>query len=279
MIKSTLLPFFEMVKDNGYIIVGTCDVEYLPKPNEFVIYFGNYPDDYMALPQTRQIYRHFIFKDQIPLDRFESDECWQKIDRIFIMGLENEHERMNDTIMHLTFMNAPLNRIEEYRAKKDVELTDVYIGATKNHLDCLKRMIDGEYETCLFLEDDFVFSSNIQANKDRLSTFLNRNYDYNICFLSASKYHQRKDYDDLLIVSKQSCTTSSGYLINKSNIDIVYETIKIGYEKLLETNDTNLYCIDRYWSCLDKIYIFRNKIGFQKPSVSKITKKLNIELD
>jgi hypothetical protein len=59
----------------------------------------------------------------------------------------------------------------------------------------------------------------------------------------------------------------------------VYEKVKEGYEKLIETEDSTTYCIDRYWCSLDKLYIFKNKIGFQKPSRSKITGKLNIELD
>ena len=140
-------------------------------------------------------------------------------------------------------------------------------------------MIDGSYSTCLFLEDDFVFSSNIKKNQDKLTQFFKRQYEYNICFLSASKYHNRLKMDDLLIVSKQSCTTSSGYLINSKNVGIVYETVKDGYEKLIETKNSNLYCIDRYWTKLDNIFIFKQKIGFQKPSRSKITGQLNIELD
>lgn len=278
-IKSTLPLFFEKAREAWWLIVATCDLNYIPKFSEIVIYFGNFPDDYMSLPQSQQIYRHFIFKDDIQIDEYKYDECWEKIDRIFIMGLENEYERMNDTIMHLVSMNAPLHRIEEYRAKKDVNLTDVYIGATRNHMDCLQRMIDGNYNTCLFLEDDFVFTSNIRENQIRLFAFLERNYDYNVCFLSASKYHKREDYDDLLILSKQICTTSSGYLINKKNVQIVYDKVKEGYEKLIETKDSVLYCIDRYWCSLDKLYIFKDKIGFQKPSRSKITGKLNIELD
>lgn len=278
-IKSTLPLFFEKAKKASWQIIGTCDLNYIPKENEIVIYFGNFPDDYMSLPQSCQIYRHFIFKDIVKIDRYEYAECWEKIDRIFIMGLENEYERMNDTIMHLVSMNAPLDRIQEYRAKKDANLTDVYIGATRNHMDCLQFMIDGNYNTCLFLEDDFVFTSNIRENQSRLLYFLNRNYDYNICFLSASKYHKRDDFDDLLILSKQICTTSSGYLVNKNNVQIVYDKVKEGYDKLIETKDSVLYCIDRYWCSLDKLFIFKNKIGFQKPSRSKITGNLNIELD
>jgi len=281
-VKAQVSLFFHMVKQIGYTVVGTCDTEYIPEEKQFVIYFGNYPDDYMSLPQSFKIYRHFLFfnSNNIKLDRFISNKCWDSIDRIFIMGLEGEFERMNDTWSQLCLMHAPLDRIEEYRAKKDAELNNIYLGATKNHIDCLQNMKNSGYECCLFLEDDFVFTSKIRENQASLSEFFNRKYDYNICFLSASKFHERKIFDDLLIKSKQYCTTSSGYLISKRNLDVVLETVKEGYELLIKNMDfSHVYCIDRYWAKLDKMYIFKKKLGFQKPSRSKITGDLNIELD
>jgi GR25 family glycosyltransferase involved in LPS biosynthesis len=286
-IKNTVPLFFNVIRKFGYKIIGTGDLNYEPKELEFVIYYGNYPDDYMSLPQSNKIYKHFIFRNDIILDRYEYNKCWDKIDRIFIMTLENCFERLNDTIMHLINMNAPINRIEEYIAVKDGEISNSYIGATQNHVNCIKKMIDKSYNTCLFLEDDFVFTSNIKNNQDNLLKFMNRDYEYNICFLSASKYHKRKDFDDLLIISKQICTTSSGYLLNKNTANLVYETVKYGYDKLSEGNLppnemhilVNKYCIDRYWSKLDKIFIFKNKLGYQKPSLSNITGYLNINLD
>jgi hypothetical protein len=279
-IKNQTAQFFNMVRSLGYSIIGTCDTEYEPKLMEFVIYYGNYPDDYMALPQSFRIYQHFMFFNDIKLDRFISNKCWDNIDRIFIMGLENGFERMNNTWMHLCSMNAPLDRIQEYRAKKDANLKDIYIGATKNHLDCLQLMRDNSYNHCLFLEDDFVFTSNIRENQDSLYKFFENDYDYNICFLSASKLHERKVYDDFLLLSKQICTTSSAYLVSKKNLDIVLNTVKEGYELLLKYPDQSyIFCIDRYWTKLDKLFIFKKKLGFQSPSMSKITGKMNIELD
>lgn len=279
-VKNQIPIFFKMVRSLGYKIIGTCDPEYQPQLMEIVIYFGNYPDDYMSLPQSHKIYRNFMFFKDIPLDRFESNKCWDKIDRIFIMGLEGEFERMYDIWMHLCEMNAPLDRIEEYRAKKDKNLKDIYIGATKNHMDCLKSMIDSSYNCCLFLEDDFVFISNKKCIQESLNSFFSKEYDYNICFLSASKLHIRKEYDDLLLESKQVCTTSSGYLVSKKNIETVYNKVKGGYDLLLQYPDlSHIYCIDRFWTSLDKLYIFKKKLGFQKPSLSKITGNMNMNLD
>lgn len=282
--KNNTKHFYGLARELNYKIIGTCDLSYKPTDlKEIVLYYGNYPDYYMALPQSNCVYINTLYKDDIRVDEFKSAECWKQIDKIFIMGLEGEFERTNDTILQLTLMNAPLNKIHIYNAKKDITLEDVYIGATKNHLDCLQLMIDGNYETCLFLEDDFIFTSSIEDNKQKLLTFMARKYDYDICFLSASKYHRREDFDDLLLLSKQTCTTSSGYLVNKRNIKKVHGTVKEGYQLLIANKkQSHLYCIDRYWAKLqadNKVFIFKNKLGFQKPSRSKITGKLNCELD
>jgi hypothetical protein len=210
------------------------------------------------------------------------------------MTLENEFERLTETLLQLCLMNAPLNKLYIYKAIKDDNIINIYIGVTNNHLHCLNHMqttlltdpitntTPNINKSCLFLEDDFIFTSVIDDNKKKLKTFFNRKYDYDICFLSASKYHKREDYDDLLILSKQICTTSSGYLINYKNIEKIYNIVKEGNELLKETGDSNSYCIDRYWCKLcndNKVFIFKNKLGFQKPSKSKITGKLNCNLD
>lgn len=286
-IKNNSMYAYTLAKEKGYKIIGTCNVNYEPNIYEIVIYFGNYADDYMALPQSNKIYIHVIYLEKFIkiVDTFVYDECWDNIERIYIMTLENEFERLTETLLQLCLMNAPLNKLYIYKAKKDVNIVDIYIGATNNHLHCLYHMLTAPNEhgkSCLFLEDDFIFTSVIDDNKKKLKTFFNRNYDYDICFLSASKYHKREDYDDLLILSKQICTTSSGYLINYKNIEKIYNIVKEGNELLKVTGDSNSYCIDRYWCKLcndNKVFIFKNKLGFQKPSQSKITGAYNCNLD
>ena len=285
--KNNSMYVYTLAKEKGYKIIGTCNVKYEPKLDEIVIYFGNYADDYMALPQSNKIYIHVIYLEKFIkiVDMFIYDECWNNIERIYIMTLEKEFERLTETLLQLCLMNAPLHKLYIYKAKKDVNMVDIYIGATNNHLHCLYHMLTTPNEhgkSCLFLEDDFIFTSVIDDNKTKLKTFFNRNYDYDICFLSASKYHKREDYDDLLILSKQICTTSSGYLINYKNIEKIYNIVKEGNELLKKTGDSNSYCIDRYWCKLcndNKVFIFKNKLGFQKPSQSKITGAYNCNLD
>ena len=281
--KTNATYFYEEAKNNGYKIVGTCNTNYEPLNKEIVIYFGNYADDYLSLPQSYKIYKNIVFYQDVKLDKFISDECWNSIDKIYIMTVDVCYERQYDILTQLCLMNAPLDRVFMHKVPKDKELNDIYIGVTKNHLFCLENMMNSNYNNCLFLEDDFIFSQNYDDNKTKLKTFFDRNYDYDICFLAASKYHQRENYDDLLIISKQICTTSSAYLISKNNVSKVFNTVKEGYELLIKNKDNSEnYCIDRYWYKIandNKMFIFKNKLGFQKPAVSKILNKLNINLD
>lgn len=275
--------FYYLAKNNGYKIIGTCNVDYLPKDKEIVIYYGNFPDDYLSLPQSNKIYKNILFHNDIKHDHFISDYCWNKVDKIYIMTVDSNHERQYDLLTQLCLMNAPFDKIHIYKATKDKEINDIYIGVTKNHIECLELMKNNNYDNCLFLEDDFLFTSNYSENKNKLLTFFNRNYDYDICFLAASKFHVREDYDDLLIISKQICTTSSAYLVSKNSISKILNTVREGFEFLKNNNgSSSQYCIDRYWHKLSgdgKMFIFKNKIGFQKPAVSKILNTLNINLD
>ena len=281
--KNNATYFYELAKKNDYKIVGTCNVNYEPQRNEIVIYFGNYADDYLSLPQSNKIYKNILFYQDVKIDKFISDECWNNIDKIYIMTVDICHERQYDVLTQLCLMNAPLDRVYMHKVPKDKELNDIYIGVTKNHIHCLEHMKTNNFDNCLFLEDDFIFSQNYHDNKGKLKTFFDRKYDYDICFLSASKYHKREDYDDLLIISKQICTTSSAYLVSNKNINKVLNVVKEGFELLIRNKDkSNIYCIDRYWYKMandNKMFIFKNKIGFQKPSISKILNQLNTNLD
>jgi hypothetical protein len=275
--------FYELASRFDYKIIGTCDTNYEPKNKEIVIYYGNYADDYLSLPQSYKIYKNIVFYQDVKLDKFISDECWNSIDKIYIMTVDVCYERQYDVLTQLCLMNAPLDKVHMHKVTKDKELNDIYIGVTKNHLDCLEHMKNNNLNNCLFLEDDFIFSSNYNDNKIKLKTFFERKYDYDICFLAASKYHHREDLDDLLIISKQICTTSSAYFVSKKNINKVYDVVKEGFELLIQNKDNSeIFCIDRYWHKIskdNKMFIFKNKLGFQKPSVSKILNKLNINLD
>jgi hypothetical protein len=258
-------------------VVATFDYTRQPNENEIVIVYGNYPDWHHALPCTTKIYRHASLFFDIEHHVVEYDSSWEPIDTIYILNLKERSDRFNDTLLALCAVKAPIHRIHHYKAEKDG--LPPYVGATKNHIDVMAHFKKSGKNKCLILEDDILFIDNHEFVWDSLNMFFSNEYKYNICFLSLSKIGERIPFDNLLSITKQQCTTSSAYFLNKDTINNVLEIASEGLQKMIETNDYNTFCIDRYWSKLPDLLFFKTKLVFQRPSFSNLTKSVNFHLD
>lgn len=271
---------FRMLQSKGKQIIATTNIKYEPKEDEIAVYYGCYPISHRMFPISNKVYRNAYYFDRIQHSTVQSDPCWDHIDQIYILNLEIRHDRYIETLGELCKIGAPLNKVYHYKARK--EACGPYTGATKNHLDAMNHMIENKFNTCLILEDDIVFNSDVDTIKDDLKTFMERKYDYDICFLSYSKYHSRRKKDDLLLISKQLCTTSSAYLLNSETVEKVRDCVLEGYTQLQNGGSPNIYCIDRYWEKLqndDKIFLFKRKIAYQRPNYSNIRNEVIAHLD
>ena len=106
----------------------------------------------------------------------------------------------------------------------------------------MNDMVNNGYRNSLILEDDIVFSPNVSQVKKDITEFFENDYLYDICFLSASRFHKKEPHNDLLIKSKQICTTSSAYFLSNKTVHSVRDCVIEGMDLLKKTN--NLYCID-----------------------------------
>ena len=275
--------FWQIINYNNHKVIAATDINYKPKDKEIVYYYGQFPIDYRMLPQSNKIYKNVVYFNDIPHSKVLYDPCWKHIDKIYIINLKERKDRYIEVMTELCRMNAPLDRVYHYKAEKDATQKGAYIGATKNHLDVMKDMKDKGYTNCLVLEDDFVFTSDIEKNKKNLNLFFERKYDFDICFLAASRFYKREQFDDLLLCSHQECTTSSSYLLNKKTIEKVYNCVLEGYNLLCKKDSSaDIYCIDRYWTKMNKdnkMFIFSDKLGYQRPNYSNIKRTVSMFLD
>lgn len=258
-------------------IVASFDPIREPAEDEIVIVYGNYPDWHHALPHSNKLYRHVSLFSSLKHDVVESHSCWKDVDIIYILNLETRIDRYYEILTMLASVKAPLERIYHYKAKKDP--ISPYIGATENHVEAMKHFEASCHNTCLILEDDFVFIDDKQCVWNSIDEFFRRKYDYNICFLSLSRMGRREPYDDMLSISHQACTTSAGYFLRKPTSSEVFNISNEGLERMRQTRDYTIFCIDRYWCSLSKKLFFKRKLGFQRPSYSNNTSNIECHLD
>lgn len=261
----------------GKKLVATFDHKREPSEDELVIVYGNYPDWHHALPCSSKLYRHVSMFFQLNHHVVEYHPCWENVDTIYILNLKERSDRFNDTLSALASVHAPLHRIHHYKAEKDG--LPPYVGATKNHVDVIKHFQESVGKTCLIVEDDIVFIDDKEHIWDSIGKFFSREYRYNITFLSLSKIGERQEYDDILSITKQQCTTSAAYLLNKETSQNVLDVTNEGLKLMQETNNHHTYCIDRYWCKLPDLFFFKKKLVYQRPSFSNLTKSVNFHLD
>ena len=257
-------------------IVATFDATREPTEDEIVIVYGAYPDWHLALPCSNKLYRHISLFQTTHHDVVEYDPVWEFVDIIYILNLEERVDRYYETLLSLASVRAPLHRVHHYKAKKDG--LPPYVGATKNHVDVAEHFHASGLSTCLILEDDIQFI-DYPSVKSSLASFSSKPREYDICFLSLSKFGPREPHDDLLGRTFQPCTTSSAYFLQSSTARDVCNVLLDGFLKMTETGDHHTYCVDRYWSKLPNLLYFRKKLGFQRPSYSNLTRGVSAHLD
>lgn len=256
--------------------VATFDPYRDTKEGEIVIVYGNYPDWHLSLPCSNKIYRNAVLFTELDHDIVEYHPSWEKIDVIYILNMETRPDRMNDIMCSLSKVRAPLHRIRFIAGKKG---KNPYVECTEDHSKAIYDFKNSGFSKCLILEDDVVFTDNIIFFWDSLQKFCEKDYDFDICFLAISKHGERQKYDDLLSRSKQACTTSSAYILCSETVGKVFDVVNEGLMIMKTTGETHNTCIDRYWSKLEKMFFFKEKLAFQRPAISMTAGQINYNLD
>src|SRR5262249_51418848 len=145
-------------------------------------------------------------------DRVESDVRWQAVDQIFIINADERPDRYDSVLRELCSARAPLDRVTRVSAFKHcsgtLDRVSGTIGCLRSHIEVLRRAMDAKFSNSLVLEDDFVFTSDLDHHLTDLSTFFQRDYAYWICLIAASKYGAIIPRDDLISLSFQPVTNA-----------------------------------------------------------------------
>lgn len=193
------------------------------------------------------------------------------IDKIYFINLESRKDRKESIINEIKKIDPELKktlRIEATFHEKG------HIGCGMSHVKTLEHAIENNYENIVILEDDFVFTSNVDEIKKKINYIITKKKDYNICLLAGNIFRCRKI--DTIISSCINVQTTSGYLINKRFFSLLKEVFSYAVNGLINNKDPKQYSIDIMWKKLqdDNFYIFNPKLGKQKESYSDIEKRI-----
>lgn len=248
----------------GKKLIATCDPNRTPLEDEIIIVYGNYPDWHHAYPYSSKMYRHVSLFTNTKHDLVESHPCWDKLDIIYIINLQTRYDRYIELLLELVKVQAPLDKIYRHIVVNDNNEAS-HINTSRQHIIIQDMFKNSDNKTCLIFEDDFSFIGDINHIWNSIDLFFKSSYDYEICFLSTSKYYEKCPYDNILSHSKQACTNATGYILNKKTIEHVFQVNSEGFNLYLKNPNMGYeFCIDQYWRRLTKRYFFKKKLGFQR---------------
>ena len=240
-----------------------------------------------------------------------------KIDKIFIINLDKDVERLNSSYKQLN--NYNITNYERYQAVNGAESNiyelDTYttkigkliasksmIGCGISHINIWKRIIKEGINKCLILEDDFILVDNFL---NKFNNIIKKSpAEYDILFLSSNIIHNKnlKLYDiDDYFYKQLLISQTVGYIItiegakkilkylNKVSYHIDFELcilsliqnlniISVKEALIYQTFDNSNNTDNREYPLLIDKLLIRNDVNYLYKTVLFSIKSLNINI-
>ena len=218
-VKTRIQYFYEIVRQKKFTLTASTDLTYLPSHKEIVIYFGQFPDDYMSLPQSNQIYQNVSFySDKTKFTKHVYHPFWNKVSKIYIIHPESKREDyLNHILCELCRLKSPLNKINVFTSFQK-SLEDIY---------------QKDYSSYFIVTTDFNLCDNID---DIISNF--ENCENGIYFLS-------KDKQNIYVKNESIGYTQGTFLI--SGYSQRFQTTKQNYHTIVKKKSKPTKTINSYF--------------------------------
>ncbi len=269
-------------------IIATFDPEKIPKEDEQIICYGNYPNIYENLVINNPCYRHNKYFYNTKHDIVEYWQPWDAIDVIYVINLDHRIDRWYEVLDQCRKMGIPLHKVKRFSAVYGTKLPEIKkykspgaIGCFLSHLSILKLIVKNNHNNTLVLEDDFIFNDHVNKNKLCLQQFFDAKYEYDITLLATHAYGKTVEHDDLLLRTYQHCTCASGYFVSLNGAKKLIPIKEVSLEKLKETGNRELYANDVSWNAIqkdNKFFVFKWKLGYQRPGFSDNDQSISTHL-
>jgi GR25 family glycosyltransferase involved in LPS biosynthesis len=200
-------------------------------------------------------------------------EGLNNFDIIYIINLEHRKDRLNHITNELSKTNIDPSKIKRIDAINCPHFGA--LGCSKSHLLALEDFINSSKDTCIILEDDFIFTEPQNTINDLMNEVFNNVINFDVLMLSSNiVLQQTTNYP--FITKIIDAQTLSGYAVSKKFAHILSNNYKESIN-LMESLGYEYpdYCIDMYIKKLQPVsewYCINPKIGKQVQSYSDILK-------
>lgn len=199
------------------------------------------------------------------------------VDEIYIINMEKHPDRMDNMANQIEPINA-LFDIPTFRFNAYAELANGALGCFKSHVGVLLYNFSRN-KNILILEDDFVFQKNgeeLKSNMTEVQKEFGNRWDTVVFGQYVHKWQHIANMDPMRILHS---TTTSGYLVNKDYVQVLYEKwsshlMKLWNKTTMLTHEENLDQIQIEFQKEDLWIGFGESIGHQKVDISTISNSM-----
>ena len=197
--------------------------------------------------------------------------CLNDITHAFYINLEHRTDRKEHVIQELTKIGITANRFNA------IKMDNGAIGCSMSHLKILQNALQNNLDHVLILEDDITFL-NPELFKSQINKFFEiHNNNWDVILFAGNNMPPYENIDDTCIKVSR-CQTTTGYLVNKHYIKLLFQNIKLGLTHLLnKPNEKHKFAIDMFWFVLQRSsnwYLITPPTVIQREDYSDIEKKL-----
>jgi hypothetical protein len=197
----------------------------------------------------------------------------ENIDAILYINLDHRTDRdehIRGEIQHIDPTFSKTHRISgEYIPDHGA------LGCSISHCRALTMMMHRrEWKTCMILEDDFTFSSPLEA-KNQLETLFKESSTFDVFLLAYNEVVM--DPSPFPIRRVRSSQTTSGYIIRQHYLPILLRNFILSRDYLNIRGKFDRMCLDQYWKRLmptGRWYTSSIPIGYQYMNYSDIEQKI-----
>jgi len=224
-----------------------------------------------------------IKKYNITNEYFQSsNDGINNVDKILFINLEARKDRLKSITSELKKQNVTENKI--HRINAHYTPGNGHLGCSKSHYDAIQYAIDNDLNNVVVLEDDFMFSTDIE-NTTTLFNNLFNNTNQNDWDVVLFSYLDEKKEDTKYSFFKRitESRSSTGYIVNKHYFKTLQNIFKESVDNMKQekTNkiDFEPYALDQLWKNKQKVdnwLAFEPRLGHQddqsESTIHNITK-------